>query len=94
MVYFSHEKQHEKEYIDAGGGFCPNCRSDQIEGDSVDFDGPHCTQRMWCLDCHAAWFDVYTLSNVTSGETREDLECELIDGANPARRIGAGFAPD
>ena len=25
--------------IDAGGGLCPNCRSDQVEGDSADFDG-------------------------------------------------------
>lgn len=62
MVYLS----HEKEYIDAGGGFCPNCRSDQIEGDSADFDGRHCTQRMRCLDCDAVWFDVYVLSSVSS----------------------------
>ena len=60
---------HAKEYVDAGGGFCPNCRSDQIEGDSVDFDGRYCTQRMWCLDCDVVWFDVYTLSAV---EPRED----------------------
>ncbi len=65
-----HANQYEKEYIDAGGGFCPNCRSDQTEGDSVDFDGRHCTQRMWCLDCHAVWFDVYTLSSVSSVEPR------------------------
>ena len=87
MACFSHEKeygnQHEKEYIDAGGGFCPNCRSDQIEGDSVDFDGRHCTQRMRCLDCDAVWFDVYTLSSVAvvssvnsgaSTEPQEDQE--------------------
>jgi len=60
---------HAKEYVDAGGGFCPNCRSDQIEGDSVDFDGRYCSQRMSCLECDAVWFDVYTLSSV---EPRED----------------------
>jgi hypothetical protein len=60
---------HAKQYVDAGGAFCPNCRSEQIEGDSVDFDGGHCTQRMGCLECGAVWFDVYTLSSV---ESRED----------------------
>ena len=60
---------HAREYVDAGGVFCPNCRSDQIEGDSVDFDGRYCTQRMRCLDCDVVWFDVYTLSSV---EPRED----------------------
>lgn len=60
---------HAKQYVDAGGGFCPNCRSDQTEGDSVDFDGRYCTQRMWCLECDAVWFDVYTLSSV---EPREE----------------------
>ena len=53
-----------EQYVQAGGGFCPNCRSEQIEGDSVDFDGPHCTQRMRCLECHADWTDVYVLSDI------------------------------
>ncbi len=53
-----------EQYVQNGGGFCPNCRSDQIEGDSVDFDGAHCTQRMRCLECHADWLDVYALSNI------------------------------
>ena len=52
------------QYIDAGGGFCPKCRSEQVEGDLVDFDGPHCSQRMRCLQCDAVWFDVYTLSSI------------------------------
>jgi hypothetical protein len=66
---------HAKQYIDAGRGFCPNCQSHQTEGDSVDFDGRHCTQRMRCLDCDAAWFDVYTLSSLSAVfpvEPRED----------------------
>ncbi len=57
---------HAKQYIDAGGGFCPNCQSHQTEGDSVDFDGRHCTQRMRCLDCDAVWFDAYTLSSLSA----------------------------
>ena len=78
MVYFPLEKPHEKEYtkqyIDAGGGFCPNCRSDQIEGDSVDFDGRHCTQRMRCLECDTTWFDVYTLSSVSVVSSGASIE--------------------
>jgi len=55
---------HARDYVDAGGGFCPKCRSEQVEGDSADFDGAHCTQRMRCLQCDAVWFDVYMLSSV------------------------------
>ena len=50
--------------VKTGREFCPKCHSDQIEGDSVDFDGPHCTQRMRCLECHADWTDVYVLSDI------------------------------
>ncbi len=56
--------QTAKQYVQDGGGFCPNCHSDQVEGNTIDFDGPHCTQSMRCLECHADWLDVYTLSNI------------------------------
>jgi len=52
------------EYVAAGGGFCPTCRSDQIEGGSVNFDGTRCEQRMTCFACSAVWFDSYTLASV------------------------------
>jgi hypothetical protein len=55
---------HAKRYVEMGGGFCPKCQSHQTEGDSIDFGGDYCTQRMYCLDCDAVWFDVYTLSSV------------------------------
>jgi len=55
---------HAKRYVEMGGGFCPTCESHHTEGDSVDFGGDYCTQRMYCLDCEAVWFDVYTLSSV------------------------------
>lgn len=69
---------HAKRYVETGGGFCPNCQSHQTEGDSVDFDGQHCTQRMRCLECDAVWVDVYVLSSlsavssVSSAEPPED----------------------
>ena len=55
---------HAIRYVEMGGGFCPVCESHQTEGDSVDFGGDYCTQRMYCLDCDAVWFDVYTLSSI------------------------------
>lgn len=55
-----------QDYIQQGGGFCPTCRSEQIEGDSVDFDGPNCIQRMRCLDCDAEWSDIYVLSRTVA----------------------------
>jgi len=55
---------HARRYVEMGGGFCPKCQSHQTEGDSVDFGGDYCTQRMYCLDCEAVWFDVYTLTSV------------------------------
>ncbi len=61
---FAPEPTATEQYVQDGGGFCPNCRSDQIEGDSVDFDGAHCTQHMRCLECHAEWLDVYQLSSI------------------------------
>ena len=57
---------HAKRYVEMGGGFCPKCQSHQTEGDSVDFGGDYCTQRMYCLDCEAVWFDVYTLTSIES----------------------------
>jgi hypothetical protein len=56
------------EYVARGGGFCPACRSDQIEGGSVNFDGTRCEQRMTCFACSAVWFDSYTLASVQPRE--------------------------
>ena len=44
-----------------GHGVCPACGSPEIEGDSVDFEGPSIFQECWCLDCNQAWVDEYKL---------------------------------
>lgn len=52
-------------YLAKGGGVCPNCRSDQIEGGSIGVDGPVAVQPVVCNDCDAQWNDVYHLAGYT-----------------------------
>ena len=55
----------KKQYVEAGGTRCPICRSDQIEGESVQaFYAGEATQEVSCLDCHAEWVDCYTLTGM------------------------------
>lgn len=51
----------DKMYLDKGGGICPFCQSDQIEGGSIDIDGDTAAQRVGCLVCDHEWFDLYKL---------------------------------
>ncbi|MDK9702476.1 MAG: hypothetical protein OEL20_05000 [Sulfuritalea sp.] len=56
----------DAEYVRKGGGVCPSCGSDQIEGNSVNIDGPTADQRVSCLDCDADWTDFYRLAGYTN----------------------------
>lgn len=38
---------------------CPSCKSDQIEGGTLEWEGPTIRQRMHCLACDQAWIDIY-----------------------------------
>ena len=51
------------EYVKEGGGFCPYCGSQDIEGGSLDFDGG-VYQKMGCNECDETWVDAYRLANV------------------------------
>ncbi len=44
-------------------GYCPFCRSVQIEGDSLEVEGDAVYQDVRCLECAAAWQDEYHLKN-------------------------------
>jgi len=48
-----------EEYLENPGN-CPFCNSDQIEGDSWDFDGDP-SQPIYCTDCKSEWHDLYKL---------------------------------
>mgnify|MGYP006282999749 CR=1 FL=1 len=58
-----------REYVERGGGYCPYCGHDQIEGDSYDCETPELGQRVHCLnpDCERSWFDVYRLRTIVEG---------------------------
>jgi len=52
----------DEEYVAKGGGVCPVCGSDQVEGGSIDVDGPSAAQSVSCNDCNAEWKDIYQLT--------------------------------
>jgi hypothetical protein len=45
-------------------GYCPFCRSIDIEGESIDIEGESAYQDVECADCEAQWRDEYRLKNV------------------------------
>lgn len=49
------------QYRDSGGVRCPNCGSENIEGQGVEVDQGSCYQPCGCNDCDAEWNDVYQL---------------------------------
>lgn len=51
-------------YIKSGYTKCPKCKSENIEGGSVEIDCNGASQDVTCLDCNAEWTDIYTLTDV------------------------------
>jgi len=45
-------------------GQCPFCGSDDIVGDSYDYEGDTVTQEISCSSCHKTWNDIYKLVDV------------------------------
>ena len=52
----------QRKYNECVGTKCPNCESDQIEGDSIDVDGAVARQEMSCINCSSTWTDSWTRS--------------------------------
>jgi len=52
-----------EEYVNSGGCCCPFCRSQDIEGGSVDVDAGGASQECWCKACDRSWVDSYVLAN-------------------------------
>jgi len=51
----------DAQYIACGGSRCPQCHSNDIEGDDTNFDSGSVSQRVSCNNCRAQWYDVYAL---------------------------------
>ena len=56
------EPMTNKEYVEEEGAKCPACRSNQIEGDSIDIEGKNAYQSCGCNECGAAWIIEYALT--------------------------------
>ncbi len=62
--------KYRKEYLQNGGGFCPYCRSDEIEGDDMEFDRGCMEQRIRCHECSKRWWDHYSLEGIVEDENQ------------------------
>ena len=52
----------DSEYVEGGGGKCPFCRGEDIEGiDGVEIDSGTAWQRVYCAGCERTWQDSYRL---------------------------------
>ena len=61
-------------YIDNNGATCPFCGSHDLEGSSVDITEGVAHQEVHCVNCDAAWCDIYTLTDISvvSEPTKEE----------------------
>jgi hypothetical protein len=66
-IPFFDENTQKGIYLETGGQKCPRCLSVHIEGGEVEVGGKTATQKVWCNECDATWFDHYTMTNVDIG---------------------------
>ena len=67
----------QSQYVNMGGQNCPRCNDRDIEGGSVEIDGPIAWQNINCVACGLEWTDQYELTaidNVFDGKTQEEFE--------------------
>lgn len=56
--------KYKKEYLKAGGIFCPFCKCTDIIGGPVEIEEGWALQEMTCSECHGVWQDQYKLKAV------------------------------
>ena len=56
--------QEQKERYLKASHRCPHCKSEDIEGDTVEVNEGEATQRVICCNCNQDWTDIYTLTDV------------------------------
>jgi hypothetical protein len=66
---------------------CPTCGGWEIEGDSVSIEDGLALQDVSCLNCNAAWRDVYVLSGfdqlIIDTPSANDATPDRLDRADP-----------
>jgi transposase-like protein len=55
----------DKEYVEDGGQHCPFCRSENIQGGSLQAEGRTAWQSVSCDDCGRGWQDTYQMTGWT-----------------------------
>lgn len=61
---------------------CPDCKSPDITGESIDIEGLEAVQECYCNECFTAWQDRYTLSKTTVIERDGDWVSDAILAIN------------
>jgi hypothetical protein len=61
-------KKQRREYVDKGGVRCPFCGTENIEARGLKTESGAVWQDVTCLDCGEGWQDVYTLTDIDTGE--------------------------
>ncbi len=64
--------EQKANYVNNRPGNCPFCGSNEIEGDSYNYEGESVAQRITCNSCERQWDDVYTLTDVEEVESLPD----------------------
>lgn len=68
-----------EKYLASGGGNCPVCGKDNVEGSSVEIDSGIASQEIYCVDCHSSWTDQYTLTGYSDLNITEATAAEHTD---------------
>ena len=63
-----------KEFLQHKGEVCPNCRSCNVDADTVDHDGSIGYGNCNCMDCGATWVDNWKLSGYSDLDLNPDNE--------------------
>jgi hypothetical protein len=70
--------EQREQYLASHGLRCPWCRSEMIEGDSVEVDSGHASQEVHCVDCGREWRDIYKLVDVEASEENEEEPTPIV----------------
>ena len=63
-------------YATIGGGQCPICRSEDIEGGNVTVETGGAWQTCSCNNCDHSWDDVYVLTGYTDLKNKDGNRIE------------------
>jgi len=51
--------EQQASYVANDTSICPNCGSDDIEAEVVQFDCTEASVHVMCNHCDSAWYDIY-----------------------------------